>query len=133
MRHTKPATGVVVGIGFIGLVLVALDYGFSHGRIQKSYCSWVKDGPWSPVREVCITKACYARGTCGVRSYPAAQCHKLRIGDDIGRVHAWLGDHMSASGARYTWHWDKVSHDTGVIARFEDDRLLTLDCPAASK
>ncbi len=78
-----------------------------------------------------MTETCHEEGTCGVQSYPAAQCHRLAIGDSVARAYLLLGEPARQEGAAYGWYAHKTDWGIGVTARFEQGRLIALDCPAA--
>ena len=121
---------IVLCSGALFYILVeSLDFFETHPR--EAICEGLNDGIWSPVRNSCITEGCYEKGTCGLRSYPASNCHKIRVGDDISRVYLLLGEPAQSQGGKFTWHWDKSSHGDGVIAIFDGRKLVEFVCPAS--
>jgi len=65
-----------------------------------------------------------------LRSYPASNCHKIHVGDDISRVYLLLGEPVQSHGGKLTWHWDKTAQGDGVIATFKGRKLDGFVCPA---
>lgn len=97
---------------------------------RQFFCEHAQDGVWASNGAQCLRESCYASKSCMLRTFPAAYCGDVVIGDPISRVVLHLGEPMASDGDRLQWHWDKVSHGVGVEAQFRDGKLIALTCPA---
>lgn len=99
--------------------------------VLESYCEDAPDGVWNPNGAKCHRESCYESQSCIWRSYPAAYCRDVKIGDPISRVVLHLGEPMTTDGNRLEWTWSKSDHGVGVEAEFRNGMLISLHCPAA--
>ena len=115
----------------IAIVFVSIGGAlFLDNHPRELGCKWLQKGVWAPNGARCITEICYETGTCGLRSFPAAYCSDVSIGDSISQVVLRLGEPMSSQDNRLQWHWDKVTHGVGVEAYFKQGQLISLECTA---
>ena len=99
--------------------------------VRELYCENALDGVWTPNGAKCLRETCYESQSCMSRSYPAAHCRDVKIGDPISRVVLHLGEPMTTDGYRLQWVLSKVEHGVGVEAEFRNGMLISLHCPAA--
>ena len=108
----------------VALPALALD-------AREFYCGNALDGVWAANGAKCLRESCYESQSCMSRSFPAAHCRDVKIGDPISRVVLHLGEPMTTDGNRLQWVWSKVEHGVGVKAEFRNGMLISLHCPAA--
>ena len=108
----------------VALPTLALD-------VREFYCENTLDGVWAVNGAKCLRESCYESQSCMLRSYPAAHCRNVKIGDPISRVVLHLGEPMTTDGNRLEWTWSKSDHGVGVEAEFRNGMLISLHCPAA--
>jgi len=105
------------------LPLMAEVFGGSAG---EQLCQWV-GGKWGSAWNVCVTRACYARGDCGLWANPNVWCRRLRTGDSIGEVYFQLGNPSKVEGNTYTWTEGKVDF-VPFTATIENGVLKSVNC-----
>ncbi|WP_422505970.1 hypothetical protein [Stenotrophomonas sp. GZD-301] len=86
-------------------------------------------GHWSSGARQCYTRLCLLQGDCGQMASPLGRCGRVQPGDSRGHVYFELGNPLPGAGRTASWPADKVGDGT-IRARFEDERLVHLDCPA---
>ena len=102
MRRGALAVGaLVLALLSLPLMLPLMAEAFG-GSAGEQLCQWV-GGKWGSAWNVCVTRACYARGDCGIWANPNAWCRRLRTGDSIGEVYFQLGNPSKVEGNAYTW------------------------------
>ena len=121
-RKAKQRWGMAVAGG---LLLIALAAVFAKPR---KWCEAI-DGKWASTSSACITRACYALGTCGQWAYPAERCDRLHLGDSRAEVYFQLGNPAFVAHDKLVWNAGKASSDE-VVALFRNDRLMRLQCGA---
>lgn len=88
-------------------------------------------GHWSSGTGQCYTRLCLLQGDCGERAAPIAGCAGLQPGDSRGKVYFQLGNPLGGAGMDAQWSAHKTSSDR-IVARFADERLVSLQCPATN-
>ena len=107
----------------LSLPLMAEVFGGSAG---EQLCQWV-GGKWGSALNICVTRACYARGDCGLWANPNVWCRRLRTGDSIGEVYFQLGNPSKVEGNTYTWTEGKVDF-VPFTATIENGVLKLVNC-----
>ena len=86
-------------------------------------------GRWSGEGQ-CHTRLCLLQGDCGRLASPVVGCAAVHPGDSRATVYFHLGNPLPSPAAQPRWPLAKESN--GMIqARFDGERLLSLDCPVA--
>ncbi|MCC7632943.1 hypothetical protein [Stenotrophomonas rhizophila] len=85
-------------------------------------------GHWSSTAGQCHTRLCLLQGDCGQSAAPITGCAKVKRGDSRGRVYFHLGNPLPGAGNAAQWP-DSKAGNSMILARFEDDRLVSLACP----
>jgi hypothetical protein len=130
-RHSSVCSGAFA-VGALALTLLSLPFALPLAAeklgdpVGGELCQWV-GGKWGSAQSVCITRACYARGDCGLWVNPSKWCRGLRIGDSIEEVYFQLGNPSKVEGNTYTWLEGKF--DTiPLTATIENGVLQSVKC-----
>lgn len=113
----------VATAGFYGVVLLAAFH-----TTPSKHCE-ASGGKWAAASEVCITRACFASGTCGKWTHPAGQCAEVKAGADRAEVYFQFGEPDEVRADEAIWQAAKASPGF-IIARFQGDKVMSLSCPA---
>lgn len=108
------------------LLVAALVIGVLFFIFERPICE-ARDGKWASSSSSCITRACYASGTCGTWAHPAERCDRLPIGASRSEVYFQLGEPVRADSESATWPADKASN-AEINARFKEGHLILFDC-----
>jgi hypothetical protein len=130
-RHSSVRRGAFA-VGALALTLLSLPFALPLAAeklgdpVGGELCQWA-GGKWGSAQNVCITRACYARGDCGQWVNPSKWCRHLRMGDSIEEVYFQLGNPSKVEGNTYTWLEGKV--DTiPLTATIENGVLQSVKC-----
>jgi len=121
------ALGVVaLALVSLAILLPVMAEAFG-GRVGEQLCRWA-DGKWGGAKNECFTRACYARGDCGVWVNPNQRCHALKAGDSIGEVYFQLGNPDKVEGNTYIWFEGKKRDFVPFNATIERGVLKSVNC-----
>ena len=96
--------------------------------VRKEICAF-QQGKWGGAAGVCVTRACYARSSCGHWVHPSEWCSRLKLGDAIAEVYFQLGEPDQIDGNRYGWYQGKPPDALLIRAVIDRGELVSLSCP----
>ena len=88
-------------------------------------------GKWASATKTCITRSCYASGTCGTWANTAGRCDRLKLGDTRAELYFQLGNPVQVAADKLVWPVGKAS-DGEIVALLRNGHLTALQCGAIS-